>query len=64
MLEIMFYILHMPLSLHMEFVKGRGLWCLMPLSAISWQSVLLVEETGVCRENHQPVEICDGKDKY
>ena len=26
------------------------------ISVISWQSVLLVEETGVPRENHQPVE--------
>jgi hypothetical protein len=25
------------------------------ISAISWQSVLLVEETGVPRENHWPV---------
>jgi hypothetical protein len=25
------------------------------ISAISWQSVLLVEETGVPGENHQPV---------
>ena len=25
------------------------------ISVISWQSVLLVEETGVPRENHQPV---------
>jgi hypothetical protein len=25
------------------------------ISVISWQSVLLVEETGVHRENHQPV---------
>jgi len=25
------------------------------ISAISWQSVLLVEETQVCRENHRPV---------
>jgi hypothetical protein len=25
------------------------------ISAISWQSVLLVEETGVPIENHQPV---------
>jgi hypothetical protein len=25
------------------------------ISAISWQSVLLVEETGVLGENHQPV---------
>ena len=24
------------------------------ISVISWQSVLLVEETGVPRENHQP----------
>ena len=34
---------------------GLGLWCLTPLSlkfhAISWWSVLLVEET---RENHRP----------
>jgi hypothetical protein len=28
-----------------------GLWCLMPLSTIFQ---LLVEETGVPRENHQP----------
>ena len=36
---------------------GLGLWCLMPLSTsvISWWSVLLVEETGVPRENHWPV---------
>ena len=32
-----------------------GLWCLMPLSTISWQAVLLVEETRVPRENHRPV---------
>ena len=25
------------------------------ISVISWQSVLLVEETGVRRENHRPV---------
>jgi hypothetical protein len=25
------------------------------ISIISWQSVLLMEETGVPRENHQPV---------
>jgi uncharacterized iron-regulated membrane protein len=34
-----------------------GLWCLINatfnnISVISWQSVLLVEETGVPRENH------------
>ena len=26
------------------------------ISVISWQSVLLVEETGVPRENHRPAE--------
>ena len=35
-----------------------GLWCLTPLfdniSAISWQLVLLVEETRVPGENHRP----------
>jgi hypothetical protein len=31
--------------------KHSFLWCLMPLSVISWRSVLLVEETG---ENHRP----------
>jgi hypothetical protein len=31
---------------------GLGLWCLMPLSVISWRSVLLVEETKVPGENH------------
>jgi len=25
------------------------------MSVISWQSVLIVEETGVSRENHRPV---------
>jgi len=39
---------------------GVGLWCLTPLSTlftcsvISWRLVLLVEETGVPRENHLP----------
>ena len=32
-----------------------GLWCLAPLSTISWRSVLLMGETGVPRENHRPV---------
>ena len=35
-----------------------GSWCLTPLSTIfhiiSWRSVLLMEETGVPGENHQP----------
>ena len=38
---------------------GLVLWCWTLLfnniSAISWQSVLLVEETGVPEENHRPV---------
>jgi hypothetical protein len=29
------------------------------ISVISWRSVLLVEETGVPEENHQPVEVTD-----
>ena len=32
-----------------------GLWCFNNISAISWQSVLLGEETRVPEENHQPV---------
>jgi hypothetical protein len=35
---------------------GLGLWCsnatFNPISVISWQSVLLVDETRVHRENH------------
>ena len=30
-------------------------WCLTPLSAVSWQSVLRVEETGGPGENYRPV---------
>ena len=30
-------------------------WCLAPLSVISWRSVLLVEETGIPAGNHRPV---------
>jgi hypothetical protein len=39
-------------------VRGLSLRCLTPLnniSAISWWSVLLVEETRVLGENHRPV---------
>ena len=32
------------------------------ISAISWWSVLLVEETGVPRENHQPALVTDKLD--
>ena len=36
--------------------KGLGLWCLTLLSKIlsfiSWRSILLVEGTGECGENH------------
>jgi hypothetical protein len=38
-----------------RFPFGLGLWCLMPLSTI-FQSVLLVEETGIPGENHRPAE--------
>lgn len=30
------------------------LWCFRPLSALSWQSVLLLEENGIPGENRQP----------
>jgi hypothetical protein len=33
-------------------IIGLGLWCLTPLSTILWRSILLVEKTGVPRENH------------
>ena len=29
------------------------------ISAISWRSVLLVEETGVPEENHRPAQVTD-----
>ena len=29
------------------------------ISVISWQSVLLVEKTGVPRENHRPAQVTD-----
>ena len=29
------------------------------ISVISWQSVLLVEKTGVPRENHRPTQVTD-----
>jgi len=28
-------------------------WCLMPLSAISWRPVLVVEKAGMPGENHR-----------
>jgi len=42
--------------------KGYGLWCLTPLSAMSWRSVLLVEETGVLGEK-QPPDLSQVTDK-
>jgi hypothetical protein len=33
-------------------VSFIDVWCLMPLSAISWRPVLVVEEAGVPGENH------------
>jgi hypothetical protein len=45
----------------LTLMTGLRLWCLMPLTTIFqlyltvWWSVLLVEETGVASENHQPV---------
>ena len=37
------------------WVRDRGLWCFNNISAILWQSVLLVEETVVPGENHWTV---------
>ena len=41
-------------NINILVLLGFGLWCLMSLSisVISWQSVLLVEETEVPGENH------------
>ena len=50
--------LNLPESGYMprEQDKGFGLWCLTLLSKIlsfiSWRSILLVEGTGGCGENH------------
>ena len=47
------------LNTHKLYILRLGLWCLTPLSSISlilWRSVLLLEETGVPRENHRLVE--------
>ena len=37
-------------------LSGLGLWCVTfnNISVVSWQSVLLVEETGIPGENHRP----------
>ena len=37
------------------FIDGWLIGCFNNISVILGQSVLLVEETGVPRENHQPV---------
>jgi hypothetical protein len=43
--------------LRIKDIENGGFWYLTPLSTtvISWQSVLMVEETGVLGENHRPV---------
>ena len=38
-----------------QIKRGYNLWCWTPLSMISWQSVLLVDETGLSGENHRIV---------
>jgi hypothetical protein len=50
--------IHLQTLSHKVVVIGADLWCNVTfnnISAILWQSVLLVEESGVPRENHQPV---------
>ena len=50
--------IHLQTLSHNVVVIGADLWCNVTfdnISAILWQSVLLVEESGVPRENHQPV---------
>ena len=42
-------VISIPYKNHYKSAEGLGLWCLMPLSALS------VEETGVNRENHRPL---------
>ena len=46
------------MSLKFYYIEGLGLSCLN-ISVILWWSVLLVEETGVTGENHQPAHITD-----
>ena len=52
-----FYVIALS-EITVKVIRGLGLWCLTPLSThisvILWQSVLLVEETGVPGENHLP----------
>ena len=38
-----------------EWFGFVGFWCVTPILAILWQSVLLVEETGVPGENYRAV---------
>jgi len=58
--KIQLYILIKDISISLLYKKMVG-WFMVfnatfnNISAISWRSVLLVEETGVPRENHKPV---------
>ena len=42
------------LSVHMFATRLSHLWCVTDFSVISWRPVLLVEGTGVPKENHRP----------
>ena len=52
--RVLFYKTILILIFHEPDLIGFDLLCLMPLSAISWRPVLVVEETGVPGENHRP----------
>jgi hypothetical protein len=58
---------HMIMTLTASYLIGNGLLCDLiciqktfnNISVISWQPVLLVEETGVPRENHKLSQVTD-----
>jgi hypothetical protein len=51
---VVFYNIKSGLIIALRFTMGFNA-TFNNISLISWQSVLLVEETGVPRENHRPV---------